>query len=92
MHLDASQLEFLARFSKSPEGYTLIKLLRAKLAEVEGKLRTQSGEELYRTQGRAVQLDELLADIATADEKLTRSASVLVKAQRRFAIMDGSAA
>ena len=92
MHLDTNQLENLARFAKTPDGYQFIQILRAKLVEVEAKLRSQSGEELYRTQGRALQLDELLADVTTADDRLNRSASVLKQAQRRFALMDGSAA
>lgn len=48
-------------------------MLQAKLGEVEAKLRTSTGEEVYRTQGRALVLDELIADIETASQKLNRT-------------------
>ena len=48
-------------------------MLQAKLGEVEAKLRTSTGEEVYRTQGRALVLDELIADIEGAPQKLKRT-------------------
>lgn len=74
MHLSGEQLAFLARFSKTPDGRFLLGVLQAKLAEREQKLRSAVGEEVYRTQGRALELDELIADIIKAEQKLTRSA------------------
>lgn len=73
MHLSSEQLQFLARFSKTPDGRFLLSVLQAKLAEREQKLRTAAGEEVYRNQGRALELDELIADIAKAEQKLTRN-------------------
>lgn len=90
MHLSESQLLFLARFAKSPDGREFLELYRAKLAEVESKLRTQAGEELYRQQGRAIQLDELLADITDANKKLTVSKSANPR-PRVLAAIDGTA-
>ena len=90
MRLSEPQLLFLARFAKSPDGREFLELYRAKLAEVEKALRTQVGEELYRQQGRAVQLDELIVDITKAGEKLTVSQSAQ-RAPRRFALTDGTA-
>lgn len=90
MHLSESQLLFLARFAKSPDGREFLELYRAKLAEVEGKLRTQAGEELYRQQGRAIQLDELIADITDANKRLTRS-SPLASPTRKIAFTEGLA-
>jgi hypothetical protein len=73
MQLSSSQLTFLARFAKTPDGRAMFELLKAKLAEREASLRKQTGEEIYRCQGRALELDELLADITEAGTRLTRS-------------------
>lgn len=73
MRLTEDQLQFLARFSKSPEGQLFLSVLRAKLSEREAKLRTTVGEEVYRQQGRALELDEMIADITDAMRKLNRS-------------------
>lgn len=73
MRLTEDQLQFLARFSKSPEGHLFLSILRAKLSEREAKLRTATGEEVYRQQGRALELDELIADVTDAMQKLNRS-------------------
>lgn len=73
MHLSSDDLAFLDRFSKTPDGQYLLKLLRAKLAEREQKLRTATGEEVYRNQGRALELDEMIAEVTTAQQKLTRN-------------------
>lgn len=72
MRLTEDQLQFLARFSKSPEGQLFLSVVRAKLSECEAKLRTAVGEEVYRQQGRALELDEMIADITTAMQKLNR--------------------
>lgn len=72
MKLSGEQLQFLGRFSKSPDGQFLLTILRAKLAERDEALRKTSGEDVYRTQGRALELDELVADITDANEKLNR--------------------
>lgn len=76
MQLTTDQLLFLARLSKSPEGRTLVtNYLEPKLAEADGKLRTARGEDIFRAQGAATALAELIADIASADKKLTQAAS-----------------
>lgn len=82
MHLSEEQLQFLARFSKSPDGRALVLMLQAKLGAVEAKLRTSTGEEVYRTQGRALVLDELIADIEGAQQKLNRAASTRTSVYR----------
>ena len=73
MRLTQDQLVFLDRFSKSPEGRLWVELLQARLREQETNLRTKTGEEVYRCQGRALELDELLADILQSHVRLTRS-------------------
>ena len=73
MRFTTEQLTFLARFNKSPEGLQLVAILNAKLAEANAGLRVSKGEEVYRQQGRALQLDELLEDIAEAPTRLART-------------------
>lgn len=90
MRLSEPQLLFLARFAKSPDGREFLDLYRAKLAEVESKLRTCDGAEVHRQQGRAQQLDELIVDITKASEKLTASRSAS-QSPRRLTAIDGLA-
>lgn len=73
MHLSSDDLAFLARFNKTPDGQYLLRLLQAKLVERDQMLRKATGEEVHRAQGRALELDELIADITTAQQKLTPS-------------------
>jgi len=73
MKLSGEHLQFLERLSKSPDGQFLLTILRAKLAERDEALRRTSGEDVYRTQGRALELDELIADITDASAKLNRT-------------------
>ena len=74
MHLSSTQLQFLSRLSKSPDGQLLLKVYQAKLAESDAKLRSAIGEEVYRAQGRAQAFAEMIGDLTTADDKLTRTA------------------
>ena len=74
MRLSTEQLQFLARLSKAPVGLLLLDILRAKLRERDSELRTKTGEEVYRAQGRASELDDLIADITEAQARLTRVA------------------
>ena len=90
MRLTESQLLFLARFAKAPEGKEFIELCRAKLSEVDAKLRTTEGAEMHRHQGRALQLDELIADVTQAHARLTTAQSVA--RPRRPVFLDGTAA
>ncbi len=75
MRLSESQLLFLARFSKSPEGKEFLELCKAKLAERDAKLRSAEGAEVHRQQGRALELDEMIADVTEAQAKLTANQS-----------------
>ena len=90
MHLSESDLRFLARFAKSPEGKEFTVLLQAKLGDVEGKLRITEGAELHRQQGRAQQIDELLTDITDAGKKLNAAQSA--PRPRRVVLHEGLAA
>jgi len=60
VYLDASQLAFLYRLGKSPEGQQLQMLISAEIAQTNEQLRKLSGDGLLREQGRAVFLDDLM--------------------------------
>lgn len=73
MPLNNEDLDLLRRVAKTPDGKALVLILEKKLRERDEKLRTATGEELYRAQGRAQELAELLSDIAEADTRLKRA-------------------
>lgn len=77
MTLTSEQLHFLARFWKSPEGKFLVSMYEAELAEVDVKLRRAVGEDVYRLQGQASQLEEMIGRIKTADSKANSKRPVL---------------
>jgi hypothetical protein len=58
MHLDQDDLAFLARFAKQPDGERLLQLFESELHAVDVKLRKSVGEETFRLQGRAQQLED----------------------------------
>ncbi|MBS0330801.1 MAG: hypothetical protein JSR30_13170 [Proteobacteria bacterium] len=82
MRLSTDDLAFLARLSKSPDGRRLLQLLQAKQTECNDKLRSTTGEEVLRWQGRALAVDELIADIAQAEQKLTRNGAPVTSQAR----------
>lgn len=83
MRFTTEQLSFLARFAKSPDGREVVNILNATLAEVEIGLRTKTGEDVYRQQGRAVQLDELITLINKANERLNQTLSAKSQTPRQ---------
>lgn len=83
MHLSKDQLTFLAGFARSAQGHGLKKLLEDRLAEVDKELRSLTGENLYRAQGRALMLDELIATFDEAQTRLERSQSARSQGQRQ---------
>ncbi len=72
MALSSVELEAIRRFARSPEGRGWVQLLEKKLAESDIKMRSLTGEHLYRQQGRSLELAELLNDIEGADKVLNR--------------------
>jgi hypothetical protein len=83
MHIGEDSLLFLARFARSPDGRALVEtILKPLLAESDAKLRTASGEEVYRFQGEARRVDELIKLITEAQQKLTRKQAPLGKEYR----------
>ena len=88
MRLNESQLLFLARFAKSPEGREFLELCRAKLADRDTKLRSTEGAEVHRQQGRALELDEMIADITGAQQKLNTAQAAA--RPRRTVLYDGN--
>lgn len=71
MTLTSEQLHFLARFWKSPEGKFLVGMYEAELAEVDVKLRKATGDDIYRLQGRASQLEVMIERIKNSDSNAT---------------------
>lgn len=67
-------LLFLARFARTPDGQALLRILEAKLASVMETLLKADGNDAYRYQGRARQIQELRDDIAGAEASLARLA------------------
>lgn len=70
MSMTVEDLDYLRRFARTPEGRYFLQLLDTRLRSRDEKLRTATGEELYRQQGRAQELCELIKDITGADTRL----------------------
>lgn len=68
-------LEVLRRFGSTPEGRLLAAVLQDRLAEHDRNNRRAIGENLYRGQGRALEIEELLQlfDASTAPAGVHRS-------------------
>lgn len=75
MKLDSADLEFLRRFARSPEGKLWVGILQRNQSGTDVRLRTSTGEELFRQQGRAQLLAELLDQVTEAEKKIERSAT-----------------
>ncbi len=72
MSMTNAQLEGLSRFARLPEGRVFVELMEMRLAEHDAKTRTACGEEVYRSQGRAQALAQLIEDIEQAGQRLQR--------------------
>jgi hypothetical protein len=79
MALTNQQLEQLALVAKMPEGNIVSELLTMRLAEYDKALRSASGEEILRSQGRAQAVEQLIKDFAEAGERLRRAAPTRLK-------------
>ncbi len=73
MAMTNAQLEDLSRFARLPEGRVFVELLKMRLAEHDRATRTLTGEEVYRSQGRAQALAQLIDDIEQAGLRLLRA-------------------
>jgi hypothetical protein len=73
MKLSGEQLQFLARLNRSPDGAYLLTVLRARLADRDAVLRKARGEDVFRAQGRADELADLIDDITKAHDQLARN-------------------
>lgn len=61
MHLDNHQLALLERFAKTPEGQMVVQVMTERLTATDKDLRSLTGEALFRAQGKAQELDQMLA-------------------------------
>jgi broad specificity phosphatase PhoE len=73
MGLSTTDLEYLRRFARSPDGRQWLDILQRNLAETDVKLRTTIGDDLLRTQGRAQLLAELIDQVTKAEAVLARA-------------------
>jgi hypothetical protein len=85
MRLSSTQLQFLARIAMTPDGKVLVDLLQALLRERDAKLRAATGEEVFRQQGRALELAELIGDFTQSQQRLERAVSPPTSAVRHLA-------
>jgi hypothetical protein len=85
MRLSSTQLQFLARIAMTPDGKVLVDLLQALLRERDAKLRTSTGEEVFRQQGRALEIAELIDDFTQSQKRLERAVSPQTSAVRHVA-------
>lgn len=72
MALTNNDLMLLRSFFRTAEGKLYVAMLEKKLGEADANLRTATGEDLYRKQGRAQQLHELIGDLTGAEQALKR--------------------
>lgn len=73
MSFTNAQLAEISRYARLPEGQLFVQLLQMRLAEHDRHLRTASGEELFRTQGKAQAVQQLIDDIEQAGTRLQRA-------------------
>jgi len=85
MRLSSTQLQFLARIAMTPDGKVLVDLLQARLRDHDAKLRAATGEEVFRQQGRALEIAELIDDFVQSQQRLERAVPPPTSAVRRFA-------
>lgn len=85
MRLSSTQLQFLARIAMTPDGKVLVDLLQARLRDRDAKLRTSTGEEVFRQQGRALEIAELIDDFTQSQQRMERAVSPQTSAVRHLA-------
>jgi hypothetical protein len=71
MQLDESDRTFLMRFTRSPDGQVLQRLLRAERTRYDTRLRGARGEDIFRAQGAANAIDELIVELERAAKPAT---------------------
>jgi len=75
MHLTRDQVQVLARLNRLPEGQALLAILAMLQGELDAALRKARGEDVFRAQGAAAQIDILVGWIQEAQGKLERQAA-----------------
>lgn len=68
--LTDQEIAALYRINAGVDGQILRQLLERRLSEAEAVLRTTEGAEMHRTQGRAIELEQLVVDLFGARQKL----------------------
>ncbi len=70
--LNRHQLETLNHIRVSPLGQALLAILHQRLAEYDAALRREKDADIYRAQGKAQALDDLITEIEKSHEQLQR--------------------
>jgi hypothetical protein len=83
VRLSQSDLQFLARFATTPDALVLKRIYAAYLVDAEKDLRVLEGAALHQAQGRAQQLDQLIADLDEAKVRLNHSETLASRPTRR---------
>ncbi len=63
--LDGTQLAFLERFKRSPDCQALVEIFKAELTALDLVLRTARGDDVFRAQGAAEEVDSLIKTIVS---------------------------
>ena len=77
MRFDKSQLQVLEHLNSRPEGQLLVEMLRGKEAELVARMRTATGEEVFRAQGRLQEVAEWITALTTASKALNSTPPTL---------------
>lgn len=83
-HLSTEDMRTLAALARSPFGISLTKVLREDLAHADERLRAAQGEEVFRAQGRAQAIAELIERLVRAPQKADSALSPTKVATSRF--------
>lgn len=70
--LSVDELRTLANLARLPEGRAFVSLLKSNLSDTDIKSRRLSGDELMRSLGCAVALEELILALETAQDKVAK--------------------
>lgn len=86
MALTNADLQQLRSFFHTAEGKAYVAMLERKQVEADASLRSATGEDLYRKQGRAQLIHELISDLTKADQTLNRQGQPAQRAGARALI------
>lgn len=63
-----TDLEVIRRLAGTPEGRLLVSVLQSRLTDLDKRNRRVIGDELVRSQGRAIEIEEILTELLGVSE------------------------